>query len=184
MLRNTGTQWGSVAKAFHWIVAVFIFAEFFLGWVAATMALSPAKLNLFVWHKSIGLLILLVVALRLVWRLANPVPQPPASMPRWQYTASTSDHLAQYALMLGLPFSGWIIDSAANIPFRVFWLFPLPRLAGPSKSLEELAKNVHFGIWIGLAVLIAVHTAAALWHHLIARDDVLRRMLPQWKSEP
>ncbi len=184
MLRNTDTQWGSVAKTFHWCVAVFIFAEFFLGWVAASLTLSPAKLNLFVWHKSIGLLILLVVALRLLWRLANPVPQPPASLPGWQRKASTGDHLAQNVLMLALPVSGWIIDSAANIPFRVFWLFQLPRLAAPSEPLEELAKSVHLGISIGLAVLIAVHTGAALWHHLIARDDVLRRMLPQGKGEP
>lgn len=182
MLRNTDSQWGAVAKAFHWSVAVFIFAEFFLGWFATNMALSPAKLNLFVWHKSIGLLILLAVALRVGWRLANPVPRPPASTPGWQHAASRGDHLAQYALMLALPFSGWIIDSAANIPFRVFWLFPLPHLAGPSKSLEELAKNVHAGISIGLASLIALHTGAALWHHWIARDDVLRRMLPQRRA--
>ena len=184
MLRNTVTQWGAVAKAFHWGVAVLIFPEFLLGWVAATAALSPTKLDLFVWHKSIGLLILLVVALRLMWRLANPVVRPPASMPRWQRHASRGNHMAQYVLMLALPFSGWIIDSAANIPFRVFWLIPLPHLTGPSEALEEFAKHMHLIVSLGLAGLLAVHTGAALWHHWIARDEVLRRMLPQWKNEP
>jgi cytochrome b561 len=66
----------------------------------------------------------------------------------------------------------------------VFWLIPLPHLAGPSEALEEFAKQIHLVVSLGLAVLVAVHTGAALWHHLIARDDVLRRMLPQWKGEP
>jgi len=179
MLRNTQTRWGSIAKCFHWTVAIFIFVEFVLGWTAVSLPLSPAKLNLFVWHKSIGLLVLLIVMLRLGWRLAGPVPQPPITMPRWQQTASLADHWLQYALMLLLPFSGWIIDSAANIPFRAFWLFSPPRLIGPSKLLEEFGKQAHLILSIGLAGVIVIHVVAALWHHFVARDNVLRRMLAE-----
>lgn len=184
MLRNTQTQWGSIARVLHWTVAALIFAAFLLGWIAVTMELSPAKLDLFVWHKSIGLLVLLLVALRVAWRFAGPVPELPAGIPRWQRLAAKTDHFLQYALMLALPLSGWVLDSAANIPFRVFWLFALPRLTDPSEPLEEMAKQVHLWMSIVLAVLIAGHIGAALWHHFVARDDVLRRMLREEKSEP
>lgn len=183
MLRNTETRWGSVAKVLHWVLAALILVGFFLGWIAVLMELSPAKLDLFVWHKSIGLLVLLLAVFRVLWRLANPVPGLPVSIPRWQRIAARTDHLAQYVLMLALPLSGWIIDSAANIPFRVFWLFPLPRLTDPGEPLEEMARQVHLWMSIILAVLVVGHVGAALWHHFVARDDVLRRMLPRGKNE-
>lgn len=182
MLRNTETSWGSVARFLHWVVAALILAGFILGWVAVSMELSPAKLDLFVWHKSIGLLVLLLVVFRILWRFANPVPGLPAEVPQWQRIAAKTDHFLQYALMLALPISGWIIDSAANIPFRVFWLFPLPRLTDPSELLEEWAKGVHLWMSIILAVLVVGHVGAALWHHFVARDDVLRRMLSRGKN--
>jgi len=182
MLRNTDTQWGSVAKVFHWSVALLVFVAFLLGWIAVSLDLSPTKLSLFVWHKSIGLLVLFAVALRMLWRFTNPVPQPLKSMPGWQHSASIGEHLTQYVLMLVLPMSGWIIDSAANIPFRVFWLLQLPRLAAPSEPLQEFARDMHLRLSTCLAILLALHTGAALWHHFLVRDEILRRMLPQGRG--
>jgi cytochrome b561 len=178
MLGNTQARWGSIAKGLHWLIALLIFAAFPLGWIAVAWALSPAKLNLFTWHKSVGMLILLLVVARIVWRLCNPVPRPPSGMPRWQRAAASADHFLQYALTLAVPASGWLIDSAANIPFRVFWLFPLPHLTAPSPGLEQYAKSAHLGLSIALAILIVIHTGAALWHHFVDRDNVLLGMLP------
>jgi cytochrome b561 len=79
--------------------------------------------------------------------------------------------------MAALPLSGWVIDSAAAIPFRVFWLFSLPRLVEPDKMVEELAKEAHLYLSFVLAALLAVHIAAALWHHWVRKDEVLVRML-------
>jgi cytochrome b561 len=178
VLRNSATSWGSAAKTLHWLIAVLILAEMPLGWIAQSWRLSPLKLDLFVWHKSLGILILGLVALRLAWRWANPLPHPPASVPAWQIAAARIDHLLQYALMLALPLSGWVIDSAARIPFRVFRLFQLPPIVGPSEALEELGKVAHWSMAIALLVLVAGHTGAALWHHYARGDDLLRRMLP------
>ena len=182
LLRNTAADWGAVAKTLHWLIAVLILIEIPLGWIAVAWRLSPVKLNLFVWHKSVGVLILALVLLRLAWRWANPLPRLPAGIPAWQHVAAKVDHLLQYALMLALPVSGWVVDSAARIPFRVFWLFQLPHIVGPSKALEELGKVAHYGMAIALLVLLAGHIGAGFWHHTVRRDDVLRRMLPTRKN--
>ncbi len=184
MLRNTEASWGAVAKFLHWSIAVLIFAQFALGWTAVTWRLSPTKLELFIWHKSIGLLILVLVLLRLLWRWSNPVPRLPATLPAAERLAARASHAALYALMIAQPLSGWVINSAANIPFRVFWWFPLPALTAPDKALEETAKQVHFGLFIALAAIVAVHIAAALRHHYCKRNDVLVRMLPRWSAKP
>lgn len=184
MLRNTGASWGAVAKFLHWSIATLIFVQFALGWIAASWRLSPTKLELFVWHKSIGLLILLLVVLRLLWRLANTVPVLPVEMSAAERAAARMSHGLLYLLILAMPLSGWVINSAAKIPFRVFWLFPLPPIVAPDKALAELAKQVHFILFVMIAALVAVHIAAALRHHLVKRNDTLTRMLPDWRTKP
>lgn len=184
MLRNTDDSWGAVAKFLHWSIALLIFAQFALGWLAVTWRLSPTKLELFIWHKSMGLLVLTLVVLRLLWRSANPVPALPLATTRAEWLAARGSHAVLYALTIALPVSGWVINSAANIPLRVFWWFPLPALTAPDKALAETAKQVHFGLFIVLAAVLAVHVAAALRHHYIKRNDVLARMLPQRRPKP
>src|SRR5262245_42323109 len=124
MLRNTLDAWGAPAKLFHWMMAALILAQFALGIAAVSWRISPTKLELFVWHKSFGMLILALVALRLAWRLANMTPALPAGMPAWESFGARASHALLYALMIALPATGWIINSAANIPFRIFWLVP------------------------------------------------------------
>lgn len=184
MLRNTGASWGAIAKFLHWTIASLIFVQFALGWTAASWRLSPTKLDLFVWHKSIGLLILLMVLVRLLWRFANPAPALPAEMQPRERTAARASHGLLYLLMLIMPVSGWVINSAAKVPFRVFWLFPLPAIVAPDKMLAELAKQVHLILFIAIAAVVALHMAAAFRHHLVKRNDTLTRMLPNWRSKP
>ncbi|RMD69929.1 MAG: hypothetical protein D6819_05590, partial [Gammaproteobacteria bacterium] len=124
------------------------------------------------------MVILALALLRLAWRLYDRRPAWPPSMPLWERQAAFAVHLLLYLLPVALPLSGWVINSAAAIPFKVFWLFPLPDIVLPSKPLEQLAKGVHGALgWI-LAGTVLLHVAAALRHHFILRDDVLRRMLP------
>jgi cytochrome b561 len=181
LLRNTHIAWGPIAKLFHWAIALLIFTQFALGWIAESYRLSPTKIQLFVWHKSIGILVLLLVVLRLVWRFVNPSPALPTNTPKSEALAARTSHALLYALMLAMPLSGWIINSAANIPLRVFWWWPLPAIVAPDKALEEIAKAVHLTLFVTLAVVVAVHIAAALRHHFVKRNDVLVRMLPQWR---
>ena len=178
MLRNDVQSWGSLAKFFHWIMAALVLAQIGLGWTAASWRLSPLKLDLFVWHKSIGMLILALVALRVLWRLVNPTPALPAGTPVWERRAARISHVLLYLSMIGMPVTGWIVHSADNIPFRIFWLIPLVAIVAEAKETADLAALVHFAFFVLLSALLLVHIGAALRHHFIKRNDVLARILP------
>ena len=179
---NSADTWGAPAKFFHWTIAFLIFLQIALGFAAALWRLSPMKLDLFVWHKSTGMLILVLMLARLAWRLANRAPSLPRETPAWERGAARASHAALYALAIALPLSGWVINSAGAVPFSVFWLVPLPAIVGPDEQVEALAKLAHFSLLLALCLVLAVHIGAALRHHLVKRNDVLLRMLPSsWR---
>ncbi len=183
MLRNDADSWGAPAKLFHWVMAALILAQIALGLMAASWRVSPAKLELFFWHKSTGMLILALVALRLLWRLANPAPMLPPGMAAWERAAARLSHLFLYALMIALPVTGWIVNSASNVPFRIFWLIPLPAIVAPDEPTADLAALVHGGLAALLALALVAHVGAALRHHFVKRNTVLIRMLPgTWRT--
>lgn len=181
MLRNDSDSWGAPAKLFHWLMAALILAQIALGLTAASWRLSPTKLNLFFWHKSTGMLILALLALRLLWRLANRTPELPAGMPAWERAAARASHGLLYALMLALPITGWVVSSASNVPFRIFFLIPLPAIVAPDKAVADLFALVHRGLFATLALVLVAHIVAALRHHFVKRNTVLIRMLP-WRT--
>src|ERR1044071_6279967 len=133
MLANTAESWGTPAKFFHWTVRAPILVKMALGSSAGAGRLSPMKVDLFVWHKSTGVLILVLMLPRLAWRLGNPSPALPANTPPWERTAAHASHALLYGLALALPLSGWVINSAAGVPFSVFWLVPFSSLVGPGR---------------------------------------------------
>jgi cytochrome b561 len=178
MLRNDADSWGAPAKLFHWLMAALILAQIALGLLAAGWRLSPTKIELFFWHKSTGMLILALLALRLAWRLANPTPALPSGMPAWERAAARASHLLLYVLMIALPLTGWIVNSASNIPFRIFWTIPLPAIVGPDKAAADAFALVHRGLFVILALVLVAHIGAALRHHFVKRNAVLARMLP------
>lgn len=175
---NSDASWGAPAKFLHWLVAGLIFIQFALGWLALGWRLSPTKLDLFVWHKSTGMLILLLVLVRLGWRLVNPTPALPLDTPAWERGAARLSHGLLYVLMIAMPLVGWVVQSAAGIPFRIFWRIPLPALVSPDKHTEDLAAFVHFSLGMVFAALLVLHVGAALRHHFVKRNTVLVRMLP------
>ena len=178
MIRNTTESWGALAKLFHWITAALLLGQILLGWAAVCWRLSPLKADLYVWHKSLGMLILALVVLRLLNRLAARAPALPPGMPAWERAAAHASHALLYGLMLALPLSGWIVSDAAGVPFRIFWQLPLPAIVAPDRQTAELAAAVHFALGIALVALLVLHIGAALRHHYAKHDDVLARMLP------
>jgi cytochrome b561 len=177
MLRNSRDAWGSLARFFHWSVALLVLVQVALGLTASGWRLSPLKLDLFVWHKSLGFLILLLVVLRLLWRLANPTPALPDGMSGFERLAARASHGLFYLLLVVLPINGWVINSAANVPFSIFWLIPLPAIVAPDRVLAGNAANAHYVLFSVLTLLVMVHAGAALRHHFVKHDSVLRRML-------
>lgn len=181
MLRNDADSWGAPAKFFHWLMAVLILAQIALGLFAVGWRLSPTKIELFFWHKSTGMLIFGLLGLRLAWRLANPTPALPAGMSGWERFAAHTSHALLYVLMIALPLTGWVVNSASNIPFRIFWTIPLPAIVAPDKTVADAFALVHRGLFVLLALVLVAHIGAALRHHFVKRDTVLARMLP-WRA--
>lgn len=176
---SSAGHWTALAKWLHWIVAALIAVQLVLGWMAARWRLSPTKLELFVWHKSTGMLVLLLVLIRLVWRLTHPAPPLPADMPRWERAAAAASHFLLYAAMLALPLSGWVVNSAAGVPFSIYWLVPLPSIVAADRHVAGLAATAHMVVGILLVLLLVAHIGAALRHHFVKHDEVLVRMLPR-----
>jgi cytochrome b561 len=182
VLRNTPDRFGLVARAFHWLTLLLLIGSFTLGLSMVNMPLSPRKLEFYSWHKWVGVTVLLLVILRLAWRLANPVPVQPATVPAWQRRAAAVSHAALYTVLIVMPVTGWIMSSALNLPVVYLGLIHIPSPFGVDRALGEAMKLVHFGLALTLLVLVMIHVLAALYHHFVLRDNVLRRMLP-WPSK-
>ncbi len=173
------SDWPALSKALHWLVAALILVMAWLGLTMGEMPNGPDKIATYALHKSIGLGILALVALRLSWRLYAGTPAPVAGTPRWQARIAGVTHVALYALLLALPLSGWLLNSAAGFPLQWFGLFNLPALAGRDEALHALAGQAHELLFWALAGLVVLHAAAALHHHLFLGDATLARMLPR-----
>lgn len=139
---------------------------------------SPPREALRSWHFMLGLTVLALVLLRIAVRLRNGRPPIVPALPAWQEAAARISHLLLYALMLGMPLLGWTVASLRGNEI-VFFGLPVPPLFAENKDLGKALREWHetFGR-IGYA-LIALHASAALYHHYLRRDNVLRRMLPR-----
>ena len=171
-------RYSPAAITLHWLVALLIAGTFTLGLVMTDIpGLTPTKLKYFSWHKWAGVTVLLLAALRLLWRLRRPAPAFPASMPAWQHVAAHGTHAVLYLLMFGVPLSGYFYTLAAGVPVVYFGLFQLPQLIEPNLALKPVLKAVHYWLNMGMAALVVMHVAAAL-KHLVDRDGIAQRMLP------
>ena len=182
-MKNTETQYGPLAKGFHWIVAALIFFQIPLAWVMTELPKGPQKLEYFALHKSLGFTVFALVALRAVWRLISPPPPLPPAMPRWQKLAAHGTHAVLYFCLLVMPITGWIVVSTVNSPVSYFGLFTLPNIVAPNRELHEIFEEVHEGFAIALITAFSLHIIGALYHHYVQKDVILRRMIPFIKAE-
>lgn len=182
-LRNSLQRYGSLAQFFHWATVALIVVQLVTINLAEDLPRGLAKLEMMARHKSFGITILVLAALRLAWRFANPIPPAPADVAPWQRRAADVSHFLLYALLFALPLSGWLMSSAANYPVSWFGLVQLPDLVGAGERLHETLEDVHETLATTLLVVAGVHLLAALQHHFLRKDDVLRRMLP-WSRRP
>ncbi|MEN9867453.1 MAG: hypothetical protein RL748_3043 [Pseudomonadota bacterium] len=167
------------AIALHWLMALLIFAAFGLGWTMVDIpGFTPTKLKYFSWHKWLGVTVLLLAAIRLVWRLTHAAPPYDAAMPRWQQNAAHGLHWLLYFLFFAVPLSGYLYSLAAGIPVVYLGIIPLPVVMEPNPELKAVLKTIHIALNKGMLVLIILHFAAAMKHQLIDRDSLLKRMLP------
>jgi cytochrome b561 len=176
-LRNDRARWGTLSIALHWLTFVLVLTMAVLGLNMVGMAPTPQKVQIYALHKSIGLTVLALTVLRLLWRWSGRVPAAVAGTPDWQRRLANASHGGLYALLLAVPLSGWWFNSAAGFPLRWFGLVKLPKLTSFDPGIKALARESHELLFYALAGLIAIHAAAALWHHYRRRDQTLLRML-------
>lgn len=171
-------RYGDIAQLLHWLIAIMIFVMFGLGWYMTDLETSAQKFALYQIHKGIGVAILGLAVLRLLWRLTHPAPPLPATMAGWERLAASGTHWVLYALIFAQPLIGILQSNAANFPIVLWGSIQLPALIGQNKALEETLLELHHLGATVMAALILAHAAAALRHHLMLKDDVLRRMIP------
>jgi len=170
-------RYSRTAMGLHWAIALLIFIAFPLGLYMHDLHLSPLKLKLYSWHKWIGITVFLLVVLRVLWRTTHRPPALP-DIAQWQRIASHITHMLLYALMIAVPLSGWLMSSAKGFQTVWFGVLPIPDLIDKDRELGKQLATVHALLNYTMLVLVATHIAAALKHHFIDRDSVLRRMLP------
>ncbi len=170
------------ARAYHWIVVALIAIQapvgLYMVYRGGTLNIWDATTNnLYSAHKLVGVTILLFVLLRLGYRLTAGAPHPEPTIEPWQKTVSEITHWAIYVLLLVVPILGYIGVSMYPA-LNIFGAFNLPALTAPDKKLAEAIFGWHAYAAFALIGLVTLHIGAALFHHIIRKDNVLGRMLP------
>jgi cytochrome b561/polyisoprenoid-binding protein YceI len=181
---TSGARYTTVAVILHWLIAAALIFQVALGWRMQGVQ-GAARFAVFQLHKSVGLTLLLLVALRLVWRLYR---QPPALTAHgWERALAQAVHVLFYALLFALPISGWLIVSSSRIevPTLLYGTVPWPHLPGfagmaatTKAAWSSVSESIHVALVYGVCGLFALHVAGALKHHLVDRDGAIARMVP------
>jgi len=173
-MNEAAMRYNRGARALHWAIAVLVIANLFSGLLNDAL---EDTIRLIPTHKAIGMTILALTLVRIAWRFTWRHPPFPATVQPWEALAARGVQGVFYALMLAMPLSGWIMASAGKYPLSWFGLVDLPKLAVTREDMAYLVGREAHGIlgWLMLA-LVALHVGAALRHHFILNDQVLRRM--------
>ena len=175
----TSSGYTGTAKALHWLIVALLIAQFIFAWIMPEIRRDTPATTLISLHFTFGIIILAVAIVRLAWRVTHREPEPEDGLPPWQTKSATIVHWLLYALLFVVPLLGWMDASRRGMPVEMFG-FELPKLLatrapgwGWTGDVHGLLANY---VMLGLAGL---HVAAALYHHFVRHDGVLKRMLPR-----
>jgi cytochrome b561 len=169
--------YSTIAKSLHWIVALCVITIVPVGIMMGRLPDTAFKNNLFEFHKSLGALILMLMTVRLIYRLVKGAPPEP-KIPAFYRFAGNATHWALYVLLIVTPMVAWIGYNAFGVRVPFFGLFELPAIVGKNDALSDTLFAVHRFLGISVGVLIVMHIGAGLFHYFIRKDGVLQRMLP------
>lgn len=170
--------YAGVQKFLHWLMAILVVVMVGVGLALPRIGPGPVTNFLYEVHKSNGMLVLALVLVRLLvrWRFGAPPLVP--DMPGWQRWAAGTSHVLLYALLILVPIAGWVATSACCRPVNFLWTVPATLPVPADNALAKQVFQLHFAMAFVLIGVVAVHVCAAIHHHVIRRDDTLRRMLP------
>jgi len=167
-----------IAKLLHWLTALGVVGMIGVGWWMVGLPLGLQKLQVYAWHKWIGLLILTLTILRLLWRWRVPPPPLPDTVAPWERRLAPLGHWALLLLLLAMPISGWTMSSAAGVAVVWFGVVPMPDLVPRDPDLFEALRLAHNVLSKLLVAAIVLHWAAVIRHDVLRRDGIFRRMSP------
>ncbi len=185
MRGNTAERWGSVQIGLHWTIAALVL----LVQVPAglTMVASgPGTLQNVCYdvHKTTGIVIFLLAAVRLSWRWSQPVPLLPADLPGWQAKTARITHALLYSVLFLMPVTGFLYTAMAGFPVPFFMLINLAQWVPVDKPIAEVFKYAHLSLQFVLYLTVILHILGALQHHYLRKDGILRRMLSSTEPLP
>jgi cytochrome b561 len=181
-IRNTTDRWGHASQFLHWLIVVLLIVQVTLANIADDLPLGMKKLAMLARHKSVGITILGLAIIRLLWRWMNPTPSLPDTLKPYERKLANLTHAGLYILLFAMPLSGWTMSSARGFPVSWFGFIQLPDLVPKNKALFDALLETHETLAWALYTIVALHVVAALKHHFMLKDNVLRRMLPFTKT--
>jgi cytochrome b561 len=169
-------KYSALAKLLHWSIGLLIVVQLVIGWTMPDVKKGTLPVGEIGWHVTVGVVIILLVALRVIWRVARP-PRPTGEERGWLARTAQVTHVLLYVLMVVVPVLGWANASSRDWAIGLTSWLQLPRIMPVGSSLGHALGDVHGNLAVVLAVLIGLHVAAGIYHHVVRRDDTLRRML-------
>lgn len=177
MLRSSDTGYGVITRLLHWLTAFLIIGLIGLGWWMVDLSYYHKWYYLALdTHKALGIFTLSVAAVKIAWTIFDGRPGFPDSIKRWERAAATAVHHLFYLFMVLIPVTGYVISTSAGDGISIFGWFQVPAILPVNDTLRDIATEVHYWLAYGTAVLVVIHTAAAVKHQFIDRDGTLRRM--------
>ncbi len=175
---NTKNRFGAVTIFLHWVTAVAIIGLFAVGWYMIDLSYYDSMSKVLLdSHKSIGILLAILLAFRLLWNAFNRRPDPVAGSTKLDSLLARAAHYSLHLLMVLIVVSGYLISTAKGGSISVFDWFEVPATLSGIPNQEDIAGEIHKILAYAIIGLAALHTAAALKHHFIDKDETLRRMI-------
>lgn len=171
--------YGTVSRLLHWAMAVLILAMIPVGLTMIQEGLErPVQDALYIFHKNVGSLLLVLIMVRLSWRLLHPAPPLPHHMPRAMRVAAKANHAGLYLAIMVMGVTGYLRVRLGGFPIEYLDAIGMPALPAKNEPAAEVAEAVHYATAWVLMALVAIHIAAAVFHGLVRRDGVFSRMWP------
>lgn len=178
-MANMTTQYRGPARLIHWLMALLVLVMIPAGVIMTQPGLDRGLQNtLFIFHKNVGVLLLILIFVRIAYRLGHKPAPLPADIPPWQHRIADLSHLGLYVLLLVMPIAGYVRVKAGGFPIETLDALGVPSLVPRSDALAETAKSIHYYAGYAIAGLAAMHIGAALFHGIVRKDGVFSRMWP------
>lgn len=179
MIKNTNQSFGLISKLLHWLMAILLTGLFAVGLYMTDLDYyDPLYHSLPWWHKSIGLLTIFLLLVRLVWKLGNPEPHPLKTHKKWEVSLAKLLQTSFYVLILLIGISGYLISTAEGKGIDFFNWFEVPAVFSElTEQQADLVGEAHEILAFLLAFLVVLHGSAAIKHHFFDKDETLKRMI-------